>query len=112
MCGSLPLLMNEEREQLQRVLKVACRIILKNDYINYNQVLQILDLLSLSDRRQMLAKRFASKCVKDERFKDIFPRNENNLGLRSGEKYLVKFCKSDRLQRSSIPLMQKLLNKP
>ena len=102
---------NEERDQLERVQKLACRIILKDDYNNYTQALHSLDLLSLSDRRQMLAKRFALKCVKDDRFKDLFPRNENNLGLRSSEKYLVKFCKNSRLQKSSIPSMQKLLNR-
>ena len=101
----------EEREHLERVQKVACRIILKSDYINYTDALQTLNLLSLSDRRQILAKRFASKCVKNERFKDLFPQNQNRMELRGSEKYLVKFCNGRRLQKSSIPAMQKLLNK-
>ena len=59
---------NEERDHLERVQKVACRIILKREYTTYTVALQTLNLLSLSDRRQMLAKRFALKCVKNERF--------------------------------------------
>ena len=59
---------NEERDHLERVQKVACRIILKSEYTTYTVALQTLNLLSLSDRRQMLAKRFALKCVKNERF--------------------------------------------
>ena len=90
---------------------MACRIILKDDYTGYIQALKDLNLMSLSDRRQMLAKRFAVKCVKDEKFKDLFPRNKNNMDLRNSEKYLVKFCKGARLQKSSIPEMQKLLNR-
>ena len=102
---------NEERDDIERVQKVACKIILKDQYIGYNQALQNLNLQSLSDRRQMLAKRFAINCLKSEKFKDLFPVNQNNNGLRNGEKYAVKFCKSGRLQKSSIPAMQKLLNR-
>ena len=50
---------NEEREDIERVQKVACRIILKKEYVNYNQSLITLNLMSLSDQRQMLAERFA-----------------------------------------------------
>ena len=102
---------NEERENLERVQKVACRIILKSDYTNYTDALKTLTLLSLSDRRQLLAKRFALKCVKSDRFKDLFPINQNGKELRNSEKYLVRFCNGSRLQNSSIPAMQRLLNK-
>ena len=59
----------------------------------------------------MLAKRFADKCAKSENFKDMFPLNESDVDLRSGEKYKVNFASTGRLQNSSIPAMQKLLNK-
>ena len=59
----------------------------------------------------MLAKRFADKCAKSEHFKDMFPLNESDVDLRSGEKYKVNFASTGRLQNSSIPAMQKLLNK-
>ena len=56
----------------------------------------------------MLAKRFADKCAKSENFKDMFPLNESDVDLRSGEKYKVNFASTGRLQNSSIPAMQKL----
>ena len=102
---------NEEREDIERVQKVACKIILKEEYMNYGQALLSLNLLSLSDRRQMLAERFALRCLKNNRFKDLFPENSKTIGLRNEEKYVVKFCKSSRLQNSSIPAMQKILNR-
>ena len=46
---------NEERENIERVQRVACRIILKDDYVNYNQALKTLNIQNLSERRQMLA---------------------------------------------------------
>ena len=64
---------NEEREDIERVQRVACQIILKDDYETYSQALQKLNLQTLSDRRQMLAGRFATKCANSERFKDLFP---------------------------------------
>ena len=50
----------EEREDIERVQKVACRIILKDEYSGYSEALKSLNLISLSDRRQILAKRFAN----------------------------------------------------
>ena len=101
----------EEREDLERVQRVACKIIMKDDYTDYHTALEKLKLQNLSDRRQILAKRFALKCVDSDRFCDMFPLNPNNNESRNKEKYLVKFAKSGRLQKSSIPAMQKLLNR-
>ena len=68
-------------------------------------------LQSLSDRRQSLAKRFALKCANSDKFGAMFPLNQNSAETRNTEKYVVKFAKSGRLQKSSIPAMQKLLNR-
>ena len=102
---------NEEKDDIERVQRVACKIILRDQYTGYSQALETLNLQSLSDRRQSLAKRFALKCVKNEKFKDLFPLNPNDTDLRSGEKYLVKFAKTNRLQKSTIPALQKILNR-
>ena len=102
---------NEEKDDIERVQRVACKIILRDEYTGYSQALETLNLQSLSDRRQSLAKRFALKCVKNEKFKDLFPLNPNDTDLRSGEKYLVKFAKTNRLQKSTIPALQKILNR-
>ena len=59
----------------------------------------------------MLAGRFATKCANSKRFKDLFPLNPNPTGVRNLEKYAVKFAHTDRLKDSSIPAMQRLLNK-
>ena len=90
---------------------MACKVILKDDYTTYIDALEKLNLTSLSDRRQKLAKKFAQKGVKNDRFKDMFPLNPNNGSLRHGEQYVVNFASTERLQKSSIPAMQKILNR-
>ena len=102
---------NEEREDIDRVQRVACTIILKDKYSGYQQALDSLNLQSLSDRRQLLAKRFALKCAKSEKFNDLFPLNQNDTYLRDWGKYKVKLSRTGRLQESAIPAMQKLLNR-
>ena len=102
---------NEERENIERVQRVACQIILKDDYTNYIQALKTLNLQNLSERRQMLAERFATKCAASDRFTDLFPLNSNPNNIRNSEKYAVNFAHTDRLKDSSIPAMQRILNR-
>ena len=77
---------NEDREDIERVQRVACKIILKEDYSDYQQALWELILQSLSDRRQSLAKRFALKYANSDRFSDMFPLNQKQAETRNNEK--------------------------
>ena len=52
----------EERNDIERVQKVACKIILKNKYNSYGQALKTLGLQQLNDRRHMLCEKFAKMC--------------------------------------------------
>ena len=95
-----------ESNDLERVQKVACKIILKDQYASYESALTMLNLQNLSDRRLMLVKRFAQSCLKQEKSKDMFPVNNQ----RNSDKYKVKFARNSRLLNSAIPQMQRLLN--
>ena len=97
----------EEKEDIERVQAIACRIILKEEYSEYDQALSDLKLQSLNERRDMLALRFAKKCVKSDKFSDLFPKNGPTT---HHEEYKVNFAKKGRLKKSSIPAMQRLLN--
>ena len=100
----------EENEDIERVQRCAIRIILGSDYHTYEDGLKKLNLQNLDDRRKTLAIRFAKKCVNDDRFNDLFPRNDSNFEVRNREKFKVNFASTGRLQNSSIVAMQKLLN--
>ena len=100
-----------EEYDLDRIQKVALRIILQNDYIDYNNALQLTNLHTLKARRSILNKRFALKCIKNEKTRDMFPLNPKNVNTRHSEKYLVTKAKTSRLANSAIPSMQRQLNK-
>ena len=101
----------EESLDLERVQKNVCRLILKNNYINYDQALTLLKLDTLRDRRSKLALKFAEKCLKNDDMKHLFPKNSHsNHNLRKTEEFQVKFAYSKRLFKSSIPTLQRMLN--
>ena len=101
----------EETDDIERVQKVACRVILKKDFISYENALSTLNLTRLAERRNQLCKKFALSCLKQEKSKDMFPLNPgSNTYLRQVDKYKVNFAKTGRLLNSAIPQMQRLLN--
>ena len=101
----------EEKSDLERVQKVACKVILRERYVDYPSALKILNLEPLTKRRDKLCLKFAKKCLKFDQTKEMFPLNpSNHLNLREYEKYHVKFAHHSRLQYSTIPQLQRALN--
>ena len=96
--------------ELERIQKVALRIILKEDYVTYSHALSVTNLQTLKERRRMLLTRFAVKCVKNPKTSEMFPRKTNFKNLRNPESFQVTRAKTDRLAFSAIPTMQRLLN--
>ena len=99
-----------EINDLERIQKVALRIILKSEYIDYENALRTTNLKTLKSRRSMLSLRFAIKCTKSDKTCDIFPQNQNLTNTRHSEKYFVTKAKTSRLAKSAIPNMQRQLN--
>ena len=62
------------RVKLERVQKSALRIILRDQYVNYRNALEVLGLQSLDERRESLCLKFAKKCLQVEKFKSMFPK--------------------------------------
>ena len=60
---------------MERVQKVACRIILNEQYLDYEQALGDLNLETLTHRREKICLKFARNCLKFDQTKDIFPLN-------------------------------------
>ena len=105
-------LTEEDKDDIERVQRVALKIILKEKYISYEQALVDLNLDTLQNRRLMLAERFANKCTKGGKFQNLFPKNQKDgLNLRDPETHNVNFASKGRLFKSAIPAMQRLLNK-
>ena len=99
-----------EQKDLERIQKVALRIILKDLYSTYSEALVLTGLDTLSSRRSQLCLNFAKKCLKGDKTKDMFPVNTNTTNTRNHEVYQVTNAKTGRLAKSAIPFMQRLLN--
>ena len=101
----------DESEDIERVQKNVCRLLLKSEYTDYNDALQKLKLDSLEERRTKLATKFAKGCVKLDEMKYLFKLHKpNKYDMRSSDQYDVKFAAKKRLFNSAIPTMQRMLN--
>ena len=99
-----------EQKDIERIQKIALRIILGQDYSSYANSLKITGLDTLKARRTKLCLNFAKKCVKNDSISWMFPPNLSNVETRNQEKYQVTKAKTERLLKSAIPYMQRLLN--
>ena len=104
-------LSDEDKATLERVQKVACKVILKAEYEDYGQALKVLQLQTLNERRTSFCLRFAKKCLKHPTASTMFPVNEpSDYNIRNHEKFKVQAARTDRLKNSFIPQMQRALN--
>ena len=97
---------------LERVQKSALKIMLGDKYVSYDNALKVLKLQSLRERREELCLKFARKCLQVPKLKRMFPRSHHvhDMGKRRSEFFKVNRGLTERLRRSSIPHMQRLLN--
>ena len=102
----------ENKEDLERIQKCALRIILENKYKDYRTALNIMELATLSDRRESLCKEFARKCVTNVKTHELFQENKktHEMKIRNTEKYDTMFAHRERLKKSPVIYMQRLLN--
>ena len=98
---------------IERVQKAAVKLILKEKYDGYENSLRLLNLDSLYERREKLCLSFAKRCLKMENLKKLFPKRKvkHDMKTRKSEKYFVKNINTERYRISSIPAMQRMLNK-
>ena len=101
-----------KRADLERVQKSALRMILGDKYIIYENALNVMRTDSLETRRHNLCLKFAKQCIKNEKLRNMFPRNLSNhkMEMRGGEKFVVKKAMTERYKKSATPSMQRLLN--
>ena len=102
---------SEEIGNLERVQKVALRIILKCDYQSYINALNVTKLPTLEVRRKNLLYNFAVKCVNNPKTSNMFEYNQKSNNLRYIEPYKVPKANTTRLANSAIPAMARLLNR-
>ena len=67
---------------------------------------------SLEMRREKLCLKFAKACLKNEKVADMYPINKKDhaMNKRQNEKFVIRKTRTERLQRSAVMHMQRLLN--
>ena len=105
-------LTGKNRLALERVQKSAVRVILGHKFTSYKDGLQKLNLQSLNMRRKDLCFRFAKNCLKNDKVKNMFPKNlsKHKMIKRKTKKFRTVLARTRRYQKSAIPYMLKLLN--
>ena len=78
-------------KELERVQKVAIKLITNNKK-TYKENLKHLNIETLKERRNILSRRFAEKCVRNPRTKDMFQikTKAHKMKLRNQDKYQVQ----------------------
>ena len=89
------------------------KVILGTRYQGYEEALKFLKIDSLRERRLKMALRFAKKSVRHKNFSPLFPLSENvhSMITRNPAKYVVSVSNTERMKRSAVPFLQRLLNK-
>ena len=100
-----------EEYDLEKIQKVAIRIIFGETYESYEWALHATNLPTLTSRRTQLSLNFALKCTKNSKAEDMFPMRDSCVDTRNPEKYQVTQAKTNRLACSVISSMQWQLNK-
>ena len=65
----------EDSNNLERITKSALKIILQEDYEEYESSLKKINLQSLSERRVTICENFAMNTSKHEHLNTLFPKN-------------------------------------
>ena len=105
-------LTQKDKNDLERVQKSALKVILKERYTNYKDALDVINMDSLEMRREKLCLKFAKACLRNEKVADMFPINKKDHAMdkRQNEKFVIRKARTERLQRSAVMHMQRLLN--
>ena len=76
---------------LERVQKAAVRLIIGKPYESYSETLKQLDIMRLSERREVICLKFAKSCLRLENFKKLFPMHVSKhvMDTRHGERYQI-----------------------
>jgi hypothetical protein len=106
-------LSGKNRRDLERVQKVAVKVIMGSNYTNYKNGLERLNIENLNERRKQLCLKFAKNSIKNEKMSKMFPKNvtKHRMKKRKTKKFKPRIIRTKRYQKSSIPYMIDLLNK-
>ena len=101
----------QEKQDIERVQKVALRIIFGDQYNGYSTALKISGLDTLETRRNNICLKFAIKAEKHSKHRNWFKQKQIVNTRQKVEKYFKPMARTERLKNSPICFLTSLLNK-
>ena len=98
---------NKNCQDLKRIQRTACKIILGHQFYSYEDALTRLEFESLEARRKHLCLKFAKKCAENPNLSHLFPKG---IATRARTTYVEPDYRTKRFGNSAIPFMIRLLN--
>ena len=94
---------------IERIQKVAFKIILQENFTDYASACLYFNTTTLKERREKHCLKFATKNLKSEN--SFFDQVQKKVNTRSATDRVINFkCRTNRFEKSSLPYMAKLLN--
>ena len=109
-----PGLKEQQHARLESIQKRCFKIILGNNYINYETALTTLNTTTLFNRRENLLLKFGRNILRSEKHRHLLPPFLYDLhgrNTRGGTQLLQPVrCRTTRYQKSTVPYLVRLLN--
>ena len=102
-------LTNKQTADIEKVQKLAFRIILRDKYVSYQVACATFSALTLAERRLQICSKFAKKNLKSEN--SFFTPIQKSINTRQTNKFVMEFrCNTKRYKTSSLPFLASVLN--
>ena len=101
----------QEKQDIERVQKMALRIIFGEQYYTYSNALELAGLDTLEDRRNKICLKFAKKAEQHNKHRNWFKPKLRVNTRQNIEKYWKPLARTERLRNSPICFLTNLLNK-
>ena len=104
-------LTKKQTNDIERIQKRACKIILGFNYSTYENALVTCNITSLKERREKLCLDFALNLEKHPIFSSwLSVQRRVHVNLRNAQKYTQILCRTERFKSSAIPYFVEILN--
>ena len=110
-CVYGPMLSDDQAKRIEKQQQQIMKVIFGFDK-SYREILEKYDIITLKQRREELLDSFILKSLKNPRFRDKwFPlRERNSRNLRSENRFIEKYARTDRLRKSPLYTMRRRAN--
>ena len=104
----------EQSQEIENVQKICLKVIMGEEYSNYERGLIHCNLEKLSKRREVRCLKFGMQTLLNTTYSDMFPVNPHILSpthdTRNREHFKVNKANSESYSKSTIPYIQRMLN--